>query len=210
MANIVGVDWTPGGERLAYLVSRTLCMYRPGPLPGPECGAPRFSAQGCQLVVARPSGIGSALVHDLGPSCDWEALAWIDEGRVLAAIGPQLLVLDADTGAKRFVDVLSDATTFDLSPDRQRIAMLRSVEPDSVSVVVSDLTGAVQLQLDGPCGGGCSGLSWAPDGRRLLLTGSNQGQDSSTTDAWVISTSDGSLTELTIADGYPWFAWFDW
>jgi Tol biopolymer transport system component len=212
-ANIVGVDWTPSGELLAYLVDRTYCVNPPseGEIGGVDCGGSPLSDQGCQLIVARTNGIGRALVHDLGPSCDPRiatGLAWIDEGRVLAAIGPELLIIDADTGAKRVVDVSSDAAAFDVSPDRQRIAWL-SFGPDSASVVVSDLTGTVQLQLEGPCGGACTGLSWAPDGRRRLLLGS-QVSESSTIDAWVISAADGTLTALTIASSPNGLGWFEW
>jgi dipeptidyl aminopeptidase/acylaminoacyl peptidase len=216
IAQVVGVAWTPSSDRLAYLVQRTYCVQRstPGISGGSSaCGEPRFSDQGCQLVIARPNGLGRPLAHDLGSSCHAGAsgLGWIDDRRMIAAIDGQLLVIDADTGTHRALHPLSNATSVELSPDRQRIALLRqSFELDSASVAVEDLAGTARLHLDVPCGGACSGLSWSPDGRRLLLTSFPENGDSPTIDAWLVDASDGALTGLTIANPAKGFAWFGW
>jgi len=179
--------WSPDGRKLAYTSSSRISLYDTGThtaslLTGDVSvseGSPSWSSDGTKIAFISnrggfydvwikdiPSGILSQVTNQKSsPSAKLSP----DGKKVAYFEGQGLYVVDL-LGETLTVDLTTDSTSLDWSPDGKRLAFISSKNGNgNYDIFVLDLETQNQTQLT-HSPQGTSNISWSPDGQKIVFS----------------------------------------
>jgi Tol biopolymer transport system component len=181
--DLVGVDWSADSRSLIYATDRAggYTIWK----VGAEGGTPQLAVGGAAKLkhpsVARTSG---RVTYE----------SWSYEINLWEAPISSRLELEADAPSARPLVQTSDQWNHspDLSPDGEQLAFV-STRSGSAELWVTQQDGSQSRQLTTFGRASIRPPRWSPDGRRILISASVNGQ----LDLYLVTVADGTVTRLT-------------